>query len=213
MNRDEIITALFIGANFNRALSKMDPDYLREDLKMEVFAIVCEWADEKILALAELKQLEFYVVRVMLNQIQSSTSPFFKKYRKVFYQIGLSDISNAESQTDAGLNQLNQFHRTDKAGLFSPDFLIEREVMDRRIGREDFEENLIEKINTLPWYDAEMVKLYLECGSFKKMETITMIPKPSCYKTVRNALLKLKHNDANPRAEAPSAKEIQAGIY
>ena len=55
---------------------------MRDDLKQEVILIVCSWPDEKIIKLYEDKALDFYVVKVILNQMISNSSPFSKKYRQ-----------------------------------------------------------------------------------------------------------------------------------
>lgn len=81
MTRNQIIERLFTGDNFNQCIQKMEPDHLRDDLKMEIISVVCEWPEEKVIQLHQDNALEFYVVRVILNQVKSKTSPFAKKYR------------------------------------------------------------------------------------------------------------------------------------
>ena len=87
MTRNQIIEDLFVGKNFNDCISKMEPSHLREDLKMEVISIVCEWPEEKVIKLYKDGVLDFFVVRVIINQVQSKKSPFFKKYRKEFIEL------------------------------------------------------------------------------------------------------------------------------
>lgn len=83
----------------NEAISKMHPIELQEDLKSELFLILAEMDEAKLLTLYENKQLRFYVVRVMLNLVRSTDKKFFGKYRNfVEYQ----PIEKAEeSQKDA----------------------------------------------------------------------------------------------------------------
>jgi hypothetical protein len=87
MTRNQIIEGLFNGKNFNDCISKMEPAHLQDDLRMEVISIVCEWPEEKVVGLHLDNALEFYVVRVILNQVKSKTSPFVKKYRNSTYEI------------------------------------------------------------------------------------------------------------------------------
>lgn len=94
MTRNQIIEKLFTGKNFNDCIQRMEPAHLRDDLKMEVIAIVCEWPDEKIIGLEERKELDFFVVRVIINQIQSSTSPFYKKFRQPVIELDINLIHN-----------------------------------------------------------------------------------------------------------------------
>jgi hypothetical protein len=204
MNRDEIVSALFTGTNFNRALAKMEPDYLRDDLRMEVFAVVCEWDSSFVEGLYERKQLDFYVIRVMMNQIQSNTSPFFKKYRRP-----VTEIQEAWALEADVSKKYNQGVITKQiVGLSNPDFLSEAEEMESRVLAEDFETAILGDLEGLHWYYSAMVKLYLDCGSFMKMQQITGIPKPSCYKTVKAAFKQLKrHGQPSSSVFKINAKE------
>lgn len=100
MTRNQIVEQLFVGKNFNDCLRKMEPEHLQEDLKMEVISIVCEWPDEKVIKLYEEKSLEFYVVRVILNQVKSKTSPFAKLYRTPIVPI-TKEVLNVEEDLEA----------------------------------------------------------------------------------------------------------------
>lgn len=95
MTRNQIIENLFTGKNFCDCIAKMEPRHLQDDLKMEVISIVCEWPDEKILGLYERRELDFYVARVIINQIKSNTSPFAKKYRREFVELNPSRLYDA----------------------------------------------------------------------------------------------------------------------
>jgi hypothetical protein len=94
MTKNQIIEKLFTGKNFCDCISKMEPDHLREDLRMEVILVICELPAEKIHQLHSDKALEFYTVRVILNQIKSKTSPFAKKYRTVTQELNTHDIAD-----------------------------------------------------------------------------------------------------------------------
>jgi hypothetical protein len=162
MTKNQIIEKLFTGKNFNDCLSKMKPQHLQEDLKMEVALIVCEWPEEKILKLHEKKVLEFSVVRVILNLIRSDRSPFAKMYRRPFVEMS-HELSDCEGE---GLEQ-------------------------RRI-KEAIEDLAIEEINSLYWYDAEMIRLYMKHGNFRAIQKETGIPFISCYKNIKKSLVILK---------------------
>jgi hypothetical protein len=86
MTRNQIIEDLFTGKNFNDCLSKMNPAALRDDLKQEVALIVCELPEEKLIQLKQQGQLEFYVVRIILNLVKNKYSSFTKKFRKIHEQ-------------------------------------------------------------------------------------------------------------------------------
>ena len=94
MTKNQIIEKLFTGKNFRDCINKMEPDHLREDLKQEVILIICELPDDKVLQLHRDKALEFFTVRVILNQIKSKTSPFAKTYRAVTQELTNNEIAD-----------------------------------------------------------------------------------------------------------------------
>lgn len=87
MTRNEIISNLFTGKNFCDCIKKMEPQHLQDDLKQEVILIICELKDEVLFDLHLNKKLEFFTVRVILNQIKSVTSKFYKQYRGVVIEL------------------------------------------------------------------------------------------------------------------------------
>ena len=81
MDRNAIISELWSSGDLNEALKKMKPVEIQEDLKSELFLIICEIDESKLIDLYDKKQLKFYIVRIMLNLVQSSKNKFFKNYR------------------------------------------------------------------------------------------------------------------------------------
>lgn len=81
MDRNAIISELWLSDDLNEALKKMKPVEIQEDLKSELFLIICEIEESKLIDLYDKKQLKFYIVRIMLNLVQSSKNKFFKNYR------------------------------------------------------------------------------------------------------------------------------------
>lgn len=81
MDRNAIISELWSSDDLNEALKKMKPVEIQEDLKSELFLIICEIEESKLIDLYDKKQLKFYIVRIMLNLVQSSKNKFFKNYR------------------------------------------------------------------------------------------------------------------------------------
>lgn len=58
--------------------------------------------------------------------------------------------------------------------------------------REAIEDIAIEEINRLYWYDAELVRLYMQLGNFRAIEEQTGIPFISCYKNIQKSIAILK---------------------
>ena len=59
----------------------MQPEELRDDLKAEVILVVCEIDENRLKQMQETGQLVFFVVRIILNMVKSTTSRFYKKFR------------------------------------------------------------------------------------------------------------------------------------
>jgi hypothetical protein len=59
----------------------MHPEELQYDLKAEVFLVLCEMNEDKLIGMYERNELKFYIVRIMLNMIKSDRSNFYKSYR------------------------------------------------------------------------------------------------------------------------------------
>ena len=58
--------------------------------------------------------------------------------------------------------------------------------------RKTVEEKALSEIDNLDWYEAEMVKLYLDKGNYRDMQKATRIPYVSCFNTVKTAVKKIK---------------------
>lgn len=164
MTRTQIIEQLFTGKNFNDCIAKMEPQHLRDDLKMEVIMVVCEWPDEKVTTLYWDGKLEFYAVRIIINMLSNKYSPFYKKFRVPTLQ-----LTNMEIAEIYGL-----------------------EEQEKRAEREAMEDKALAEIDNLHWYTATMLKLYRDTGSYRAMEKATKIPRASCNNIIRRAYKELK---------------------
>ena len=81
MGRNEILVEFWNNEEVNNAFSKMYPIELQDDLKSEVFLILCEMPEDKLIDLYSKKYLRFYIVKIMLNIIKSPTKKFFLKFK------------------------------------------------------------------------------------------------------------------------------------
>jgi hypothetical protein len=78
---NEIIAYWYKHPKVDECIRLQEPKHLQEDLKQEVFVILMGTDQSKVTALHESGDMIYYIVRIVLNTIQSNTSPFFKKYR------------------------------------------------------------------------------------------------------------------------------------
>lgn len=173
MTRAEILSQFFTSKDFNDCIKKMEPVQLQDDLKAEVALILCEMPEDKVSGLWERKELKFYTVRIILNLIKSNTSPFYKKFR-------ISGIDLDELTSDLAV-------RFSKDNTTSDIATGSKYKIDKYIIHEDYnpiKDIAIAEIDNLYWYDREILKLYAEHGTYRKVEEVTGIPFESIYKTV-----------------------------
>lgn len=159
---NEIIVNLIRSNDFKDCIGKVKPSDLQDDLTSEVSLILLETAPEKIINLAEKKQLNFYTVRIIMNLAFSNTSPFYKKYR-----IPFAELKSTEACDDSHYSII-------------------------RFEREAKEEKALKEIDNLDWYESEMVKLYCNVGTYRGMTKVTSIPVKSCHDAVRGAIKKIR---------------------
>lgn len=137
MGRNEILTEFWLSEEVNKAFSKMHPIELQDDLKAEVFLILAEFPDEKIIGLYERKELRFYIVRIMLNLVQNSNNQFFKQYRN-FVEYTQTEITDEvqEDLTDKVNLSLVDLHWYKKELLrtYTEDFKCNAKALSRDTG-------------------------------------------------------------------------------
>lgn len=80
----------------------MHPAELRDDLKSEVFLILAELDHVKLIDLYEKKQIKFYMVRIMLNLVQSTDKKFYGKYRNFveYNQVDVADVQEVDMSNE-----------------------------------------------------------------------------------------------------------------
>lgn len=137
---------------------------LAQDLFQEVCLILLEYDNEKLNNIIEQKYFNFFFVRILNNQFNSSTSPFYKMYKKEYdkYIDANKDLTIDWDEDNSG----------------------EIELSDVDLPDEETDESWGESIRAkyegikseLYWYDAELFELYIRLGSYRKVSKETGIP-------------------------------------
>ena len=143
-----------------RITSNRHPEY--EDLLHETILALYNSDKEKIKYIIEQKKLTFYIVRIMMNQYHSNTSPYHKKYRKQYNQKQLKDfyIYTKEPLTKEKIKQLEE--------------------------QEDRLQWIEDKLKHLSWFDVEVFKIYYrENYSLNTMSKATKINRSTLGKSLR----------------------------
>lgn len=167
MTRQEIISNLYVSKDIKNALNKMQPASIRDDLKQEIFVILCNLSDEKFWNLYNNNALKFWFVRTMLNLIYQSrpTESFFKNFRAKFES--LDDFNTLEDIIE--------------------DTQVDIDAIEKRYGI------LEQSLEKLHWYERGILDIYIECRmNQKEVSRQTKIPYMSIVKTIATIKSKIK---------------------
>jgi hypothetical protein len=143
MVKNEILTEYWNLKEVNDAFSKMQPEELQYDLKAEVFLVLCEMNDEKLIGMYERNELKFYIVRTMLNMIKSDRSSFYKNYRnhieidnniisKEMYKLH-SEASDIVDKLEKNLDNLHWYNK-ELLKLYALEFKKNAKELSRKTG-------------------------------------------------------------------------------
>lgn len=101
MNRQSIITELYNSTDINNAIGKMQPFDLQDDLRQEVFMVLCEMEEDRLIQMYAEGYLKYFIVRTILNMAKSDRSNFHKKFRQVYTEIPVSyEVTKEEYNED-----------------------------------------------------------------------------------------------------------------
>jgi hypothetical protein len=138
MVKNEIIAEFWNSKEVNEAFAKMQPEELQYDLKAEVFLVLCEMNEEKLIGMYERNELKFYIVRTMLNMIKSDRSNFYKNYRNFneFTDTGKlidNEPSDLIDKMERHLETMHWYHK-EILKLYAIDFKKNAKELSRKTG-------------------------------------------------------------------------------
>jgi hypothetical protein len=141
MSRDKIIAEFWESKSVNEAFEKMQPVELQADLKAEVFLVLCEMEEDKLIGLYQRNELKYYMVRIMLNMIKSDRSNFFKNYRN-FVELLENDqkIASVESDSEEAYQKIElhlqnlHWYNRELFKLYALDFKKNAKELSRKTG-------------------------------------------------------------------------------
>jgi hypothetical protein len=108
LNREIIITELYNSKDINEAIAKMQPIELQDELKQEVFLVLCEMDTDKLFMMYEQGYLKYFIVRTILNMAKSDRSNFYRKFRQVYQEIPITYESPKEDYDESLVIKLEQ---------------------------------------------------------------------------------------------------------
>lgn len=109
MNKRElIIQEMYLSTDINDAIGKMNPIDLQDDLRQEVFLVLCEMDEAKLFEMYEQGYLKYFIVRTILNMAKSDRSNFYKKFRQVYQEIPVHYEIQKEEYNEDLINKLEK---------------------------------------------------------------------------------------------------------
>lgn len=120
MNKQDIITQMYLDKDINQAISKMQPVELQDDLRQEIFLVLCEMNDDRLCGMWTSGYLKYFVVRTMLNMAKSDRSTFFNQFRRSFAEYcdnyeKADDVSESDEVLDSKLSRsMKELHWYEK---------------------------------------------------------------------------------------------------
>ena len=150
-----------------------------DELRQDVFLIICEYDQAKVIDMHEKKFLKFFIIRVALNQFRSKHSKFYyQNFKNNFTSFALIDDDSIEV-ADSYLFE---------AGAYD----IQGE--EEWVKRESMMQTAEDQLDQLKYFEREILKLYLSLGTYKKVSNETGIPIRSVAFGVKNAINNIKSN-------------------
>lgn len=122
MTKSQIIEELYRSKEINEAISKMEPVDLQEDLRQELFLILCNMEEEKILDMYEKGYIKFFLIRTMMIMIKSNRSYFYKNFRN-FTELSTFEKPDVVYEENKEID-LDLVFGTTRQGLYEKDMFL-----------------------------------------------------------------------------------------
>lgn len=162
-----MIEKIYRSELFNRLIDMYAPKHLIEDAKQHIILILAENSDKKLKEIEEKNYLNYFIIRIIKNQLLSSSSPFYRTFRK---QIEYDKIEHLYDDVDDS-------------------------VIDEKIENENRLKKINTLLEELHWYDSTLYKLkYFEGKSYNDLVSETKIPRISLWTTITNVHEYIKKN-------------------
>lgn len=126
MHREQILNDMVNNPMYNDILDNIiGNDRNAEDIKADIWLMIFELKEEKLLEAYNKKYLKYLFIRIVTNQYKSSTSYVYKKYKKEKFdrEYDIYNVDREEEEYDEGLDMEN-FIRDCKSLTY-----IERELL------------------------------------------------------------------------------------
>lgn len=168
----------------------MQPAHLQDDLKQEMFTAICKLDNEKLMVLAESKQLHRFASGIMMRMITRPRTTFYNTHRKYREEL----LSGGVHLTTEGTICQNELRDDTAEWMQTVFYNIPDELVDEEADEADHWANKVEAaMAALDPYEAGLFKLYMEQGeSCAPVAQLTDISERSVRFAVSQAREKMK---------------------
>ena len=99
---------MYLSTDIKDAIGKMNPTDLQDDLRQEVFLVLCEMDEVKLFEMYDGGYLKYFIVRTILNMAKSDRSNFYKRFRQVYAEIPVTYEIKKEEYDETLMNKLEK---------------------------------------------------------------------------------------------------------
>lgn len=184
VTRDVIIGELYNSREVTAALRKMEPADLREDLKQEIFIVLCEMAEDRLRGLYERKELRYFLTGVIWRMATNSRSEFYMTHRYYREKLLSGNIYvHPAGHFAISADEEGEAQHADATKQYTDNLAPEYCVFEK----------LDKALAELDPYEAGLIRLYAEMGqNCAQVARETQIPVRSVGLAISQAKTKLK---------------------
>lgn len=165
MTANQIITDIYKSKEIDEVIGKIQPEHIRDDLKQHVFVLLLEKDESFIQELHGNGKIRNYVVKVICQLVNFKQDKFHRQQRRC------TEIPTDFTETETGTSlTFTRFKEDDH----STEVLCAKEL------------------DKVYWYNQQLLKLYIEHGSCRKVALAVGIPRQSVCKAIADAREQIK---------------------
>lgn len=194
MQARELLTEIYLSAEVEAVVKRLQPEHLQEDIKQHAFTELIEKPAEFIEDLASRGKLKAYIVKILWNSATYARTPLRKQLGKETPTDINAFAGTISDVLDTGEKTGIKYTHTSKVVLGVSKYQVEQFQTDEdhKAVQEMYRDALC-AMDDLYWYDRGIFELYLELGTYQAVSDKTGISRTSVYMTVQSVKAKLKN--------------------
>jgi len=195
---DDIIAWYYKQADLEKLIRINTREDLFYDAQQEIALIILNHDRVKIIKMYDNNELKWFLIKIIKNQLESSTSPFYKKYikyKKTFIELE-NEFLNENISNNWEYKKYITLYNTEIDDINTEEKKLEeihfQKNMDllRRIKK--YLDNK-EQLSTRDFHDTKLYRLYkFDKLSFRKIQKVTDVHYVSAYLAVKRVQLEIE---------------------